>query len=39
MKLFANITGFLGQLIARTSSSACLWSLWDEEETPKSLLK
>ena len=39
MKLLANLTGFLGNMIARTSSSACIFSLLDEEEMPESLLK
>lgn len=39
MKLFASLTGFLGKFIAKTTSGACYWSLWDEEEMPKSLLK
>ena len=39
MKLFASLTSFLGGLIAKTSSSACLWSFWDEEKMPESLLK
>ena len=39
MKLFANLFSFLGQLVANTSSSACIWSLCDEEEMPESLLK
>ena len=39
MKLFATLTGFLGNLIARTTSSACWWGAFDEEEMPESLLK
>jgi len=39
MKLFASLTGFLGKLMAKTSSTACFWSAFDEEEMPKSLLK
>ncbi len=39
MKLFANLTGFLGQFFARTTSSACWFGYYDEEEMPESLLK
>ena len=39
MKLFANLTGFLGDIVARTTSGACWWTFLDEEEMPKSLLK
>lgn len=39
MKLFATLTGFLGNLIARTTSGACWWTAFDEEECPESLLK
>lgn len=38
MKLFAEIFGFLGGLVAKTSSTACWFSMLDEEETPESLL-
>lgn len=39
MKLFASLTGLLGKLMARTSSTTCVWGAFDEEEMPKSLLK
>lgn len=39
MKLFASLTGFLGNFFAKYTSGACIWSYWDEEETPESLLK
>ena len=39
MKLLANLTGFLGNMIARTSSSACIFGFLDEEKMPESLLK
>lgn len=39
MKLFASFSSFLGELIARTTSGACLWTSLDEEEMPESLLK
>ena len=29
MKLFAAITGFLGEYIARFSSGACLWGCFE----------
>lgn len=39
MKLFANLTGFLGSFFAKTTSGACWFSWYDEEEMPESLLK
>lgn len=39
MKLFATLTGFLGQFFAKTTASACWFGYLDEEETPESLLK
>ena len=39
MKFLANLTGFLGQFIAKSTSGACIWTYFDEEEMPKSLLK
>lgn len=39
MKLFASIFGFLGEFIANTTSGACYWTMLDEEECPRSLLK
>ena len=39
MKLFATLTGFLGELVAKTTSGACWLSYFDEEEMPESLLK
>lgn len=39
MKLFAAITVFLGEYIARFTSGACLWGYFDEVETPESLIK
>ncbi len=39
MKLLANLTGFIGNLVARGTSGACWWSFFDEEEMPESLLK
>lgn len=38
MKLFANIFGFIGEFIAKSTSTACWWTLLDEEETPDGLL-
>lgn len=39
MKLFAAITGFLGEYIARFTSGACFWGCLEEVETPESLIK
>ncbi len=39
MKLFATITGFIGEIVARGTSGACFWGYLDEEECPESLLK
>lgn len=39
MKLFAMITGFLGDFFARNTSGACFWTYLDEEEMPESLNK
>lgn len=39
MRFLANLTGFLGNLFAKSSSSACIFSFFDEEEMPESLLK
>lgn len=39
MKLLANLTGLLGNLFAKSSSSACVFSYLDEEVMPESLLK
>ena len=38
MKLFANLLGMLGGLIGKTTSGVCIWSLFDEEEMPESLI-
>lgn len=38
MKLFASLFSYLGEFIAKTTSGACVWTMWDEEETPESLL-
>lgn len=38
MKLFASLFGFIGEFVAKTTSGACWWTMWDEEETPESLL-
>ncbi len=39
MKLFATITGLLGEFIAKHTTGACYWGYFDEEEIPESLLK
>lgn len=39
MKLFAAITGFLGEYIALCASDACLWGCLEEVEIPESLIK
>ncbi len=39
MKLFAAITGFLGEFLAKHTSGACYWGFFDEVEVPESLLK
>lgn len=39
MKLFANLLGVLGGLIGKTTPGVCIWSLFDEEEMPESLIK
>ncbi len=39
MRLLAELAGFLGEFVAKTTSGACWFSLFDEEETPESLLK
>ena len=39
MKLFATITGFLGEFLAKHTTSACFWGCLEEVETPESLLK
>lgn len=39
MKLFANLFSFLGELIGKTTSGVCAWSMLDEEEMPESLIK
>lgn len=39
MKLFANLLGMLGGIISKTTSGACIWSFFDEEEMPESLIK
>ena len=39
MKLFANLTGLLGEFFAKTTSGACCFSYVDEEKMPESLLK
>lgn len=39
MKLFATITGLLGEYIAKFTSGACWVSFLDEEEMPENLLK
>lgn len=39
MKLFATITGLLGEYIAKFTSGACWFGYLDEEKMPESLLK
>lgn len=39
MKLFANLTGLLGQFFAKTTSGACWGGYIEEEKMPESLLK
>lgn len=39
MRYLASLTGFLGEFLAKTTSGACWFSFFDEEETPESLLK
>lgn len=39
MKLFSSILAALGIKVASFGSQACFGLLWDEEETPKSLIK
>lgn len=39
MKLFSSILAALGIKVAEMGSQACLTFFWDEEETPKSLVK
>ncbi len=39
MRIFAALTGLIGELVARGTSEACFWGFLDEEECPKSLLK
>ena len=39
MKLFSAILAALGIKAAGMGSQACFTWLWDEEETPKSLIK
>ena len=39
MKLFAAISGFLGEYIALCASEACFWGCFEEVETPESLIK
>ena len=38
MKLFATITAVLGALVAATSSFGCIAGIFDEPDTPDSLL-
>ena len=38
MKFLADVFGFLGEFIANTTSGACLWGYFDEEEMPEELL-
>ena len=37
--MLAKLLSFLGLGAAATGSQACLALLWDEEDTPKSLIK
>ena len=39
MKLDEILLGMLGGLIGKTTSGVCIWSLFDEEEMPESLIK
>ena len=39
MKLFATITGLLGEYIAKFTSGGCFFGYLDEEKMPESLLK
>ncbi len=38
MKFFTNMFSFLGEFIAKTTSSACWWTLVDEDDMPEELL-
>ena len=39
MNFIANLLANLGQSVAETSSSACVFMMLDEPECPKSLIK
>lgn len=39
MAIFAKVLAFLGIGAANAGSQACLGLMWDEENTPKSLIK
>lgn len=38
-KLIAAFAAFVGSVLALTSTSLCMWYIFDEVETPKSLIR
>ena len=38
MELFANILGYIGEFVAKTTSGACWFTYLDEESMPEELL-